>query len=88
VKSESSFAFYSSQGPMTNPGRFKPLLEGLPDEVLALVHVIQVLQLYDVVAADFYGFEVPAGRAAEIHIRPIEKRLQRPGQSGERITRR
>jgi hypothetical protein len=72
-----SFDFYRTQSPMTHPGRYQALIEVLPDDLPALARIIQGLQVYDVVAADFYGFAIPADRLAEIHIRPIEQRLER-----------
>src|SRR5918994_411733 len=72
-----SFDFYRTQSPMTHPGRYQALIEVLPDDLSALARIIQGQQVYDVVAADFYGFAVPADRLVEIHIRPIEQRLER-----------
>jgi Transglutaminase-like superfamily len=77
MKNDRGLEFFRSSSPMTEPGRFKVLFEALPDDVPALAHIIHGLILYDVVAADFYGFAVPADRMAEIHIRSIEKRLHR-----------
>jgi hypothetical protein len=77
MTNDRSLDFFRSHSRMTDPGRFRVLFEALPDEVPALAHIIHGLILYDVVAADFYGFAVPAGRMAEIHIRSIEKRLER-----------
>ena len=52
------------------------LIDPLPNDVAALSHVIQGLGIYDVVARDFYGFEAPENRLAEIHLRPIAERLE------------
>jgi hypothetical protein len=71
------FAFYASHGPMTDPGEASALIDPLPNDVAALSRVIQGLGIYDVVARDFYGFEAPENRLAEIHLRPIAKRLAR-----------
>jgi hypothetical protein len=71
------FAFYASYSPMTDPGEASALIEPLPNDVAALVRVIQGLGIYDVVARDFYGFEPPENRLAEIHLRPIAERLAR-----------
>ncbi|HEY1864513.1 MAG TPA: transglutaminase domain-containing protein [Roseiarcus sp.] len=70
-------AFYASHSPMTEPGEASALLEPLPNDVAALTRVIQGLGIYDVVARDFYGFAPPTGRLAEIHLRPIARRLAR-----------
>jgi Transglutaminase-like superfamily len=70
-------AFYASHGPMTDPGEANALIEKLPNDAAALTGVIQGLGIYDVVARDFYGFEPPADRLAEIHLRSIADRLAR-----------
>src|SRR5262245_61881974 len=69
--------FYTKPGVMTSAGRYAPLLEALPGDVTALTRVVQGLGVYDAVATDFYGFGVPEGREAEIHIRPVEGMLER-----------
>ena len=71
------FAFYASHSPMTDPGEASALIDPLPNEVGALSRVIQGLGIYDVVARDFYGFEPPADRLGEIHLRSIADRLAR-----------
>ena len=71
------FAFYASHSPMTEPGEASALIEPLPDDVAALARVIQGLGIYNVVARDFYGFEPPENRLAEIHLRRIADRLAR-----------
>src|SRR5215213_9604394 len=77
MKNKSALDSYSRHGPMTCPGRYEGQIEGLPGEVPALVSIIQGLGLYDVVAAEFYGINVPKARTSEIHIRRIERRLER-----------
>ena len=69
------FAFYASHSPMTDPGEASKLIEPLPNNVASLTRVIQGLGIYDVVARDFYGFESPADRRSEIHLRSIADRL-------------
>ena len=71
------FAFYASHSPMTDPGEASAFIDPLPNEVAALSRVIQGLGIYDVVARDFYGFEPPADRLGEIHLRSIADRLAR-----------
>jgi hypothetical protein len=39
-----------------------------------LLRIIQHLVEYDVVAADFYGFDLPEKRQREIHLRLMEIR--------------
>ena len=69
--------FYSRPTRMTSAGEFAPRLAALPGDVAALVRVVQGLAVYDVVAPDFYGFDIPDERKGEIHIRPVEAMLGR-----------
>jgi len=69
--------FYSRPTRMTSAGEFAPMLAALPNDVAALVRVVQGLAVYDVVAPDFYGFNIPDERKGEIHIRPVEGMLAR-----------
>jgi hypothetical protein len=69
--------FYSRPVGMTSAGEFGSVLAGLPNDIAALVRIVQGLGVYDVVAPDFYGFNVPDERKNEIHIRPIEEMLDR-----------
>ena len=69
--------FYREPSPMTAAGAAAPRFADLPNDVESLVRIVQGLGLYDGVARDFYGFEVPAERADEIHIRPIAQMLER-----------
>src|SRR5215471_9551617 len=67
--------FYARPAGITSAGQFAPLFDALPSDVGELVRIIQGLGVYDVVAADFYGFTVPDERESEIHLRPVEKML-------------
>jgi hypothetical protein len=69
--------FYAQASAMTAPGRHADMLEALPTDLGELVEVIQHLVVYDVVAADFYGFTIPEVRQEEIHIRPAAQLLER-----------
>ena len=69
--------FYSRPAGMTSAGEFAPVLAALPDDVAALVRVVQGLTVYDVVAPDFYGFDIPDKSEGEIHVRPVEAMLAR-----------
>jgi hypothetical protein len=77
MEAKDLFAFYASHSPMSDPGDAGAFLEPLPNDAAALSRVIQGLTIYDVVARDFYGFEPPANRLREIHLRRIEQRLAR-----------
>jgi Transglutaminase-like superfamily len=76
--------FYTRPSAMTSAGRYAPLLEALPGDVTELTRVVQGLGVYDAVARDFYGFAIPDGREAEIHIRPVEGMLERLLQLDDR----
>jgi hypothetical protein len=67
--------FYSRPATMTSGGRYAPLFEALPDDVAALVRVVQGLLLHEHLAAHTYGVEYSDERRSEIHIRPMEQRL-------------
>ena len=69
--------FYSRPVGMTSAGEFRSMLSGLSNDVAALTRIVEGLGVYDIVAPDFYGFNVPDERKNEIHIRPIEKMLAR-----------
>ena len=77
MEAKDLLAFYASHSPMTDPGEASALLEPLPNDAASLTRVIQGLGIYDVVAREFYGFEAPAHRLSEIHLRPIAERLAR-----------
>ena len=62
---------------MSTPGAFSPLLDGLPGEVPSLVRAVQGVIAYDVVFPEFYGFRLPEGRLKEIHLRRVERMLER-----------
>lgn len=69
--------FYSRPAGMTSVGRHISEFDALPNNVGELVRTVQHLLVYDVVARDFYGFTIPAGRESEIHIRPVEEMIDR-----------
>jgi hypothetical protein len=69
--------FYSRPTGMTSAGEFASMLDTLPNDVTALVRIVQGLGVYDVVAPGFYGFNIPDERKNEIHIRAIDKMLER-----------
>jgi hypothetical protein len=77
LRAQPGLDFYAQQSTMSSMGRYAPLFDELPNEVSAMVRIIQHLVVYDVVAADFYGFKLPAKRQGEIHIRRLEKMVER-----------
>jgi Transglutaminase-like superfamily len=77
ASSQEILRFYKRPTTMTSAGKHARSFDGLPNEVAELVRIIQQVLLYDVVAAEFYGFAIPEERWNEIHIRPMEKMLDR-----------
>ena len=69
--------FYARPAKLTSAGKHARLFDELPSDVDQLVRAVQHLVVYDVVAADFYGFSIPEERQGEIHIRPMEEILDR-----------
>lgn len=67
--------FYARPGPLTDARDRTGLLEALPDDLGELVRVISRIGIYDVVAPEFYGIEVPPPRAREIHLRSVDDML-------------
>ena len=67
--------FYAQPAMMTSAGRHVSLFAELPNDVGELVRIVQELGIYDVVAANFYGFALPDKRTHEIHIRSMEQML-------------
>ncbi len=68
--------FYAQPALLTSAGRYAARLADLPNSVDELVHIIQGLGIYDVVAADFYGVTLPEARQSEIHLRAFEQMLE------------
>ncbi len=68
--------FYARPAAMTSAGRYARQLASLPSEVGELAGIIQGLAVHQYMA-DAYGFDVPEGRKAESHIRPVERMLDR-----------
>jgi hypothetical protein len=74
---QSILDFYARPARMTAPGRHAPMVDALRNDVSELARIVQGLLLYDVVAADFYGFAPPDERKSEIHLRSVESMLDR-----------
>ena len=68
---------YTEQSVMSSPGRHAARVAELPRDLGELVQCIQQLVVYDVVAPEFYGFTVPRQREKEIHLRSMERKLDR-----------
>jgi hypothetical protein len=69
--------YYAVAGPMTFGGSHGGYLKAAPGGIRELAETVQHLFLYDVVAKDFYGVDVPTQRADEIHLRSTHALLDR-----------
>lgn len=69
--------FYANPESMTKGGSHTDALLSLPSKISELARCVQQLVIYDVVAKDFYGFEIPVERQDEIHLRSVESLLNR-----------
>jgi hypothetical protein len=69
--------FYTHPATMTSGCEHASRFDELPDNVPALVRVVQGLLLHEHMAAPAYGIELSDQRRGESHIRPAEQRLAR-----------
>jgi hypothetical protein len=67
---------YASQSPITDPGGRAALLDGLPEEVAALVRVVGGLVLHPT-AASKLGVDLPPERRSELNLRRVARMLER-----------
>ena len=65
--------FYSTQSPLSAPGRHEALFDPLPSGAPGITRTVQGLLIYEHVAKEFYGVDLSEPRRAESHIRPVEK---------------
>ena len=68
--------YYSTPGPMTDPGAMAAFLNDLPTDVGELVRVVQGLLIH-VFWAGRYGLELDEARQSEVQIRPLAAKLER-----------
>jgi hypothetical protein len=68
--------FYATPGPLTDPGRYAVLLDGLPADIPTLVRTVQGLIIH-VFWADRYGVQLDDARRGEVQLRAVEKQLER-----------
>ncbi len=67
--------FYTRPGPMTSPGRYAPLLAGLPRDIPGLAAIAQGLLIHEHMAKG-YGVALPDERRESVHVRPVERMLE------------
>ena len=68
--------FYKTYGPMTNPGPYAGLLDGLPEGVGALCQVVQGLMVH-IFWAEQYGLQLDPVRKGEVQLRDVPRKLAR-----------
>jgi excinuclease ABC subunit A len=71
-----SISYYRDQSPITDPGQYAYLYDGLPDDLRALVNVIQG-QMIHRNAVKGYGVTLTRGSRSEQHLRTMRQRLAR-----------
>jgi len=69
-------AYYSECGAMTDPGRHRGLLAGLPDSIEELTKIIHGLVIHDTWVTH-YGTELRDGWLNELRLRQVEKSIDR-----------
>jgi hypothetical protein len=70
-------AFYSMQGPMTEPGKHAKALGELPNDIPSILRVVQGLAIHQFVAEPMYGVKISEKRLGESHLRQAEKLIDR-----------
>jgi len=73
---ENPLEYYASPGPMTDPGTYAALFDGLPSNVSELVEVVQGVLLH-IFWAERYGVVLSDERQSEVQIRPVSAKLAR-----------
>jgi hypothetical protein len=68
--------FYARPATMTSAGRYAPLFDGLPRDVAGLAAVGQGLLIHEHIAPA-YGVTLSDERRSSVHIRPVERLLER-----------
>ena len=68
--------YYAQPGPMTDPGPYAHLFDGLPTDFPTLVKTLQGVMVH-IFWAGSYGLELTDERKAEVGLRYVEKQLAR-----------
>jgi hypothetical protein len=72
----STLAYFSQQGRMSDPGTYASLYEDLPTSISDLVKLVQGVTIH-VFWTERYGFKAPPERMAEVQLRSMGRRLER-----------
>jgi hypothetical protein len=71
-----TYNYYAHPGPMTDPGPYARMLEGLPTGIADLCRLVQGTTIH-IFWAERYGLVLPKERQGEVQLRSSERRLQR-----------
>jgi hypothetical protein len=72
----SHFDFYTYSASMTSGGKYEPMFNTLPNDVVGLTRIIQGLLLHEH-ASPLYGVTLTNERRSESHLRSVEQMLDR-----------
>lgn len=73
---EQMLGYYAAHGPVTDPGEYAALYDGLPSDVGSLCAVVHGVMLH-IFMADKYGVTIPGDRKNEVQLRTAERMLGR-----------
>jgi hypothetical protein len=68
--------YFAQPGPMTEPGLFSQLLDGLPANIGELCRIVQGTIIH-IFWAERYGLDLSEDRKAEVQLRTLQRRLTR-----------
>jgi hypothetical protein len=71
-----SLTYYAQPGPMTDPGPYTHLFDGLPTDIPSLVKTLQGVMVHAFWAGS-YGLQLTDERKAEANLRYVDKQLAR-----------
>ncbi|MGE5250938.1 MAG: transglutaminase domain-containing protein [Bacteroidota bacterium] len=66
--------YFAANGPISDPGPYAYLLDGLPEEVPELCRLIQGTHVH-AFWGESYGYTIPDDRKDEVQLRTVERRL-------------
>src|SRR5690554_5238620 len=75
MSSRAVLDFYASPGLLTSAGRYEPDIAALPDDIHALIEIVQGIVVHQFVSELIYGVTLPDARKQEGHIRPVEQMI-------------
>ncbi len=73
---EDMMKFYATQSRITNPGEYVGLFSELPHDIPSLCRIIRGL-VFPIDGEEFYGYEIPRERKAEVDTRYVRNVLRR-----------